>query len=209
MGWSILDWEDESPRTWKKTKSMTAHARGSGELARTVFRSLSRPQQPHFKRSSSILLQGVLRFTWICSAQLISYFSVIFSTFLHHLLYIAQLWHARQEWSFCTRKRHRTLIKFFFFLQFHVLYLIPWLDFQYFDAIFHNTVKHCTASCTHKFFLLQEYDWWLACKRQGRLGTWACFDSILQFRELGAVVLVVNVQETIFSSSIFDILLQQ
>ena len=30
-------------------------------------------------------------FTWICSVQLISYFSLIFSTFLHHLFYSAQL----------------------------------------------------------------------------------------------------------------------
>ena len=42
------------------------------------------------------------KFTWISSIQLISYFSLIFSTFLHHLLYSAQLWQALQEWSFCT-----------------------------------------------------------------------------------------------------------
>ena len=66
----------------------------------------------------------------------------------------------------------------------------PWLNFQYFDAIFHNTVKHYTASCTHTIVL--EYDWWLSCKRQGCLGTWACFASIWQFREL----VVTVVQET-------------
>ena len=42
------------------------------------------------------------KFTWISSVQLISYFSLIFSTFFHHLLYSAQLWQALQEWSFCT-----------------------------------------------------------------------------------------------------------
>ena len=66
----------------------------------------------------------------------------------------------------------------------------PRLNFQYFDAIFHNTVKHYTASCTHTIVL--EYDWWLSCKRQGCLGTWACFASIWQFREL----VVTVVQET-------------
>ena len=66
----------------------------------------------------------------------------------------------------------------------------PRLNFQYFDAIFHNTVKHYTASCTHTIVL--EYDWWLSCKRQGCLGTWACFASIWQFREF----VVIVVQET-------------
>ena len=42
------------------------------------------------------------KFTWISSVQLISYFSLIFSTFFHHLLYRPQLWQALQEWSFCT-----------------------------------------------------------------------------------------------------------
>ena len=37
------------------------------------------------------LLQKVLKLTWICSTQ-ISYFSVVFSIFFHHLLYIAQIY---------------------------------------------------------------------------------------------------------------------
>ena len=42
------------------------------------------------------------KFTWICCVQLISYFSLMFSTFFQHLLYSAQLWRTLQEWSFCT-----------------------------------------------------------------------------------------------------------
>ena len=54
------------------------------------------------------------KFTWISSIQLISYFSLIFSTFLHHLLYSAQLWQALQEWSFCTGNTTKLwLINFF------------------------------------------------------------------------------------------------
>ena len=44
-------WVPTDPKT---TKSMKVHARGPGELARTFFRPLSRPQESLFRRSSSI-----------------------------------------------------------------------------------------------------------------------------------------------------------
>ena len=85
------------------------------------------------------------KFTWISSVQLISYFSLIFSTFFHHLLYSAQLWQALQEWSFCTGNTTKLWLFNFFSLNIMSILFVFIMDFQYFDAIFHNISTSNTA----------------------------------------------------------------